>query len=84
MNKQIKEMIDEINGVEIDKSDKIMQCEVCEGFYPVSYNWITLIRCHECGWLDYALYNQNPVSFTDGEPIMIHEGMKWYIPRLGY
>ena len=55
MNQQI---IDLINGVEPDTSDKIMQCEVCLGFYPVPYYWVTLIRCEECGYLAIALYNQ--------------------------
>lgn len=78
-----QKMLDLINGVEPDTSDKIMQCEVCQGFYPVPHHWATLIRCHECGWLDYALYNRTPVVI-EGAPVPITERSRWYMPRLGY
>ena len=51
-------IIDCLNGIAPDTADKIMQCEVCNGFYPVPYDWIVFIRCRECGELAYALYNK--------------------------
>ena len=53
-----QEIIDQINGIEPDTSDKIMQCGKCKGFYPVLYYWVVFIRCRECSDLDYALYNR--------------------------
>ena len=74
-----QEIIDEINGIEPDTSNKIMQCEVCLGFYPVPWNWVTLIRCRECGELDYALYNK------EVEPEWrIPFNSKYFTPLLGY
>ena len=74
-----QEIIDIINGVEPDTSDKIMQCECCKGFYRVPYNWVTFIRCQECGWLDYALYNQTAKPGWE-----ISRLSRLYMPRLGY
>ena len=72
-----QEIIDMLNGIEPDTSDKIMQCEACKGFYPVPYYWVTLIRCRECGELAYALYNRQ------AEPDWkIPEASRFY--RLGY
>lgn len=65
MNQKI---LDLINGVEPDTSDKIMQCEVCAGFYPVPYYWVTFIRCRECGYLDIALYNRTAKPGWEAPP----------------
>lgn len=72
-----QDIIDLLNGKEPETSDKIMQCEVCKGFYPVRYYWVTLIRCRECTELDITLYNKR------AEPDWkIREGA--YAPVLGY